>query len=63
MSHPLGVLFVCTGNWARWDLARQMDVVVTVYGRANDPCPILPPERENSRRAARKAGKVQMTVG
>src|SRR5512147_6654 len=27
-----------------WDLARQMDVVVTVCGHANESCPILPPE-------------------
>jgi arsenate reductase len=27
-----------------WDLARQMDVVVTLCGHANESCPILPPE-------------------
>ena len=27
-----------------WDLARQMDVVVTVCGHANETCPVLPPE-------------------
>lgn len=27
-----------------WDLARQMDVVVTVCGHANEACPVLPPE-------------------
>ena len=27
-----------------WDLARQMDVVVTVCGHANESCPVLPPE-------------------
>jgi arsenate reductase len=27
-----------------WDLARQMDVVVTVCGHANETCPLLPPE-------------------
>ena len=27
-----------------WDLARQMDVVVTVCGNADESCPILPPE-------------------
>jgi arsenate reductase len=27
-----------------WDLARRMDVVVTVCGHANESCPILPPE-------------------
>ncbi len=27
-----------------WDLARRMDVVVTVCGRANESCPVLPPE-------------------
>ena len=27
-----------------WDLARQMDVVITVCGHANESCPILPPE-------------------
>ena len=27
-----------------WDLARQMDVVVTVCGRANESCPVLPLE-------------------
>lgn len=96
MEHVLRVLFVCTGNSARsqmaegfarslgggrveahsagvepsrlnpvavavmrekgidisghqskafdWDLARQMDVVVTVCGHANESCPVLPPE-------------------
>jgi arsenate reductase (thioredoxin) len=27
-----------------WDLARQMDVVVTVCGHANETCPVLPRE-------------------
>jgi arsenate reductase (thioredoxin) len=27
-----------------WDLAKQMDVVVTVCGHANESCPVLPPE-------------------
>jgi arsenate reductase len=27
-----------------WDLARQMDVVVTVCGHAYESCPVLPPE-------------------
>ncbi len=27
-----------------WDLARQMDIVVTVCGHANESCPVLPPE-------------------
>ncbi len=27
-----------------WVLARQMDVVVTVCGHANETCPVLPPE-------------------
>lgn len=27
-----------------WDLARQMNVVVTVCGHANETCPVLPPE-------------------
>ena len=27
-----------------WDEARQMDVVVTVCGHANESCPVLPPE-------------------
>ena len=27
-----------------WDPARQMDVVVTVCGHANESCPVLPPE-------------------
>jgi arsenate reductase (thioredoxin) len=27
-----------------WELARQMDVVVTVCGHANEACPVLPPE-------------------
>jgi arsenate reductase (thioredoxin) len=27
-----------------WDLARKMDVVVTVCGHANESCPVLPPE-------------------
>jgi arsenate reductase len=27
-----------------WDLARRMDVVVTVCGHANESCPVLPPE-------------------
>jgi arsenate reductase len=27
-----------------WDVARQMDVVVTVCGHANETCPVLPPE-------------------
>jgi arsenate reductase len=27
-----------------WDLARQMDVVVTVCGHANESCPVLPPD-------------------
>ncbi len=27
-----------------WDLARRMDVVVTVCGHANETCPVLPPE-------------------
>ena len=27
-----------------WDLARQMDLVVTVCGHANESCPVLPPE-------------------
>jgi arsenate reductase (thioredoxin) len=27
-----------------WELARQMDVVVTVCGHANESCPVLPPE-------------------
>ncbi len=27
-----------------WDLARQMDVVVTVCGNANETCPVLPPD-------------------
>jgi len=29
-----------------WDFARQMDVVVTVCGHANETCPVLPPEVE-----------------
>ena len=28
----------------QWDLARQMDVVITVCGHANESCPVLPPE-------------------
>lgn len=27
-----------------WDLARRMDVVVTVCGNANETCPVLPPK-------------------
>jgi arsenate reductase len=27
-----------------WDLARRMDVVVTVCGSADERCPVLPPE-------------------
>ena len=27
-----------------WDLARQMDIVATVCGHANESCPVLPPE-------------------
>jgi arsenate reductase len=27
-----------------WDLARKMDVVITVCGHANESCPVLPPE-------------------
>jgi arsenate reductase len=27
-----------------WELARQMDMVITVCGHANESCPILPPE-------------------
>lgn len=27
-----------------WDLARQMNVVVTVCGHANESCPVLPPD-------------------
>jgi arsenate reductase len=27
-----------------WDLARQMDVVITLCGHANESCPVLPPE-------------------
>ena len=27
-----------------WDVARCMDVVVTVCGHANESCPVLPPE-------------------
>ena len=27
-----------------WSLARQMDVVITVCGHANESCPVLPPE-------------------
>jgi len=27
-----------------WDLARKMDVVVTVCGHAHETCPVLPPE-------------------
>jgi arsenate reductase (thioredoxin) len=96
MSRPAKVMFVCTGNSARsqmaegfarylgggrveahsagvepsrlnpvavavmrekeidisghrtkafdWELARQMDAVVTVCGHANETCPVLPPE-------------------
>lgn len=28
----------------QWDLARHMDVVITVCGHANESCPVLPPE-------------------
>jgi arsenate reductase len=27
-----------------WDLARRMDVVITVCGNADERCPVLPPE-------------------
>ncbi len=27
-----------------WELARQLDVVITVCGHANEACPVLPPE-------------------
>jgi len=27
-----------------WNLARHMDVVVTVCGHANESCPVLPPD-------------------
>ncbi len=36
-----------SGQWSKafdWELARQMDVVVTVCGHANESCPVLPPE-------------------
>ncbi len=36
-----------SGQWSKafdWALARQMDVVVTVCGHANESCPVLPPE-------------------
>ncbi len=27
-----------------WDVARQMDLVITVCGHAHETCPVLPPE-------------------
>ncbi len=36
-----------SSQWSKafdWALARQMDVVVTVCGHANESCPVLPPE-------------------
>ena len=51
--HPVAVAVMrekgidISGNRSKafdWNLVRQMDVVVTVCGHANESCPVLPPE-------------------
>ena len=51
--HPVAVAVMrekgidISGNRSKafdWNLVRQMDVVITLCGHANESCPVLPPE-------------------